>query len=163
MQFVNQEQWGAFLEKLEQRHPLLKEVASIHQGLVTGLNQHSIDDTDDKHGIFVLDDGIEYDRRLLQQLRLEDPTLLQPLRKNSEIQAFSVDHTTKRYVLYLHRELDISEKSHPTLWNHLVPFKEKLIQRRERGEHDWWCLSWPRNPEIFVTNAIVTPYRSTSF
>ena len=166
MQFVDEKEWGNILDKICHHHAPLNKLASLHQGLVTGANQSADEnDPNKRRGIFVLQADNEYDARMIQQLKKEAPSILKPLRKNSEIKSFTVETAVERYVLYLYRGLDISAETHPTLMTHLRPFYERLRNRREvhKGSIDWWCLSWPRTEKIFSASTIVTPYRSTTF
>ena len=154
------------MDKISRHHSPLNELASLHQGLVTGANQSTEEkDPNKKRGIFVLRSDNDYDATVIQLLKKEDPTILKPLRKNSEIKSFSVETSVERYVLYLYRGLDISADTHPALMTHLQPYYDRLKNRREvyKGSIDWWCLSWPRTEAIFSPNTIVTPYRSPTF
>ncbi len=174
------QKWEEFFTLIETNSNQLGLVAGVHQGLVTGANQitdtlrsnFNLDATED-HGIFVLDAVYSYDRRLMEELHQETeqasnsslyPDILKPLRKSSEVQRFCVAENVERYVLYLHKELEPVRPKTSVLWKHLHKFETLLGARAGLSASDpWWTLTWPRNPGIYTSDAIVTPYRSSKF
>ncbi len=180
IRLIDQQHWGEFFACIETHSRKLGDIAGVHQGLVTGANQITDNlrlnfklQAKEDHGIFVLDAGYAYDRRLMEALNQEanqasDPTLypdiLKPLRKSSEVQCFCVSENIERYVLYLHKDLEPIRPTTSVLWQHLDQFKELLKARTGLSSSDpWWSLTWPRNPGIYAKDAIVTPYRSSKF
>ncbi len=176
IQFINAEEWDTILYKIEYtNHRLnqtLGEVATTHQGLVTGANQVSevMQSRDNRipakigEGIFVLDANHPKDQQTIQRIIKEDSTILYPLGKSSDIQPFFTPSQQDRFVIYTHKALDISPLSHPQLFAHLSRFKHVLTERRKEHEkHLWWTLAWPRSIELFQDQAIITPYRSATF
>jgi hypothetical protein len=167
IQFIDRQSWGHIVDTIEQNGVLLSTIANVHQGLVTGANQttnnlepHGVS----RHGLFVLQTKNPYDARIIEEIKTEDPTLLKPLGKNSNIHPFSIEFDNNQYVLYLHKNLPLSSKSHPRVFQHVTPAQSILEKRREVEfkRIPWWALTWPRNEEIFTERCIVTPYRSTS-
>lgn|GEM_PF-3753774 len=47
----------------------------------------------------------------------------------------------------------------PALYRHLKPFKDRLLEARERktGAIPWWSLHWPRGGRIYATHKVVAP------
>ena len=166
LQFVDTDAWGDILTKIKEPSIALGKIATLHQGLVTGANQQMGEAINgQKPGLFVLQSDHPYDKDIIEKVTLEEPSILRPLRKNSEIKPYFVESTVERYVLYLHRDVPISETTHPHLMQHLRTEIKRLKGRREvfKGSINWWSLSWPRTPEVFETETIVVPYRSSTF
>jgi hypothetical protein len=166
IQFIDRKSWGDIVDTIEQHSVLLSSLANVHQGLVTGANQTSdkVEEDASRHGLFVLQTKNPYDERAIGEIQTEDAHLLKPLGKNSNIRPFSVQFDDNQYVLYLHKDIPISPKSHPRIFNHVTPAQSMLQKRREvrSARIPWWALTWPRNKKIFSERSIVTPYRSTT-
>jgi type I restriction-modification system DNA methylase subunit len=60
-----------------------------------------------------------------------------------------------KYVIYTTKNLNI--KDFPQIKSYLETFKEVLSKKREtmKGILPWWCLHWPRYPELFEEPKIV--------
>jgi hypothetical protein len=47
--------------------------------------------------------------------------------------------------------------NYPNIFGYLLPYEGKLSQKREakKGMIPWWCLHWPRYPELFSGEKII--------
>jgi len=84
-----------------------------------------------------------------------DHELLRPAYRNSDIHRYFIDYPDNLYLLYTTSNIDIDQ--HPLIRDHLQRYRSKLDARREveSGKIEWYCLQWPRSPELFETPKIV--------
>lgn len=113
---------------------LLQDLTNINQGIISGY---------DKAFIFS-----QYDERFKDYLK--------PFYKNKDIQFYSNDKN-QYWILYLGKNSALT----PEVENYLLPFKEKLENRREVKENriKWWQLQWARDEEIFNSDKILVRQR----
>lgn len=167
IQFIDRQSWGHIVDTIEQNGVLLSTLANVHQGLVTGANQTTNNlepNESSRRGLFVLQTKNPYDELAIEEIKNEDAHLLKPMGKNTNIHPFSIKFDDNQYLLYLHKDLPLSPKSHPRVLQHVSPARSILEKRREVEfkRIPWWALTWPRNEGIFSERSIVTPYRSTN-
>jgi len=84
-----------------------------------------------------------------------EPDILRPLLIGREILQFYVPTTTGFSIIYSTKS--VTEESHPNTIAYLIPYKDKLSQKREtrKGLIPWCSLHWPRYPGLFETPKIV--------
>lgn len=99
---------------------------SVFQGIVTGNNPAYIFETE----IEAIEKGIESE-------------LLHPLCHGRDIGKYVVKSRDRR-IMYMNNSVDINK--YPSAKHWLLPFKEKLEERREvkKGTIAWYSLQWPR-------------------
>lgn len=119
---------------LEKSNYFLQDLVNVNQGIISG---------HDKAFIFK-----EYDEKFAKYLK--------PFYKNKDIQLYSNDKN-KYWILYL----DKGSKLTAELEEYLLPFKEKLQNRREvkAGQIKWWQLQWGREEYIFNSPKILVRQR----
>ncbi|MBI4746725.1 MAG: hypothetical protein HY786_09370, partial [Deltaproteobacteria bacterium] len=78
-----------------------------------------------------------------------------PVLVGGEMYQYYVPDNTGHYILYITKAFD--PKKHPRTYSYLLPYKEKLSQKREtkKGLIPWYSLHWPRNPDLFKSPKIV--------
>ncbi len=126
----------------------LKAHYDVHQGIVSGADRTNKANGDKP--IFVLKNEELKDFSLLK-------SYLRPFFKNRHIHHYVADEEPEYYIVYTKNSL-ISE----ALSEHLKPFKEKLLKRREvkKGIRQWYELTWPREEMIFKGPKIIAPQRA---
>ncbi|MCH4887747.1 hypothetical protein EZV73_09190 [Acidaminobacter sp. JC074] len=138
----------------------LGQVVKINQGIVSGADKVTkavikkkmdpslIDQYGIKEGdpIYVFDDPM-------------DSSFMKPFYKNSQIRSYKILDQDKRYILYV-KDGDLEEGMKE--YEHLLPFKELLSNRREvkTGRREWYALQWGRDQSIFDGEKIVVPQRA---
>lgn len=119
----------------------IKDVCTIKQGIITGLDK-----------AFVVDEEI------IKKYNIED-YLLKKWIKNSNITKSNIKYNNL-YLIYTN--LIDHENNYPNAINYLSQFKEKLVNRREckNGYRQWYELQWGRIQSDFENPKIVFPYKS---
>ncbi len=120
---------GIFAKLFDQRLPVMEDVVTIFQGIVTGNNPAFTFETVDD----ALDKGIE-------------EILLHPMCHGIDIERYAV-RSRERQMLYIDNSVDIENYPGSKKW--LIQFKEALDKRNE-GKHDtisWCSLHRPRVKE----------------
>lgn len=81
-------------------------------------------------------------------------SILHKVLKGREINRYSLEDT-KHLVIYTHKKVKI--ENNPNIYKYLKTFKEQLSSKREtmQGKLPWWCLHWPRYPELFEAEKIL--------
>ena len=139
----------------------LNQVVTINQGIVSGadkvtkkimkqklepsiIKQYDIKETDP---IFVFD------------TKPFDSKFFKPFYKNGQIKPYQMTLSDHRWILYIN-DGDLDETHEE--WQHLLPFKHILSERREvkNGVRNWYALQWGRAEKIFEGEKIVVPQRA---
>lgn len=119
----------------------IKDVCTIKQGIITGLDKAFIvdEETIEKYGI--------------------ESFLLKKWIKNSNIRDSGIKYNNL-YLIYSNKIKD--EKHCPNAINYLYAFREKLENRREcqRGYRRWFDLQWERIESDFENPKIIFPYKA---
>lgn len=120
---------GIFAKLFEAEFPVLDELVTIFQGIVTGNNPAFIFDT--------IDEALE------KEIECE---LLHSMCHGRDIEKYAV-RSRDRQMLYLNNNIDI--KKYPACESWLNQFKGELSERREakKGTIKWYGLQWPRLKE----------------
>jgi hypothetical protein len=148
----------------------LNKICEVDSGIQTG-----IDRITNKHikkglvarqylgsGVFVLSES-EVDRLALNK---SERKILKKWHKNSDISPYYIDKQNEQYLLYITRDLTLTE--FPSIYKHIRKF-EKAIKNRSsnRGEIQaalaigkWWVLFVAKRPSLFISPKIVCPQRS---
>lgn len=95
-----------------------------------------------------LDNAYVYSQ-MVATMREFEPSVIKKLAVGGEIDRYSLQPTSGTVVLYLTPETNIA--SYPHVETALLPFKEKLLKRREaaNGKIPWFSLNWPRRQKLF--------------
>jgi len=147
------------LDKIAQSSLTLGSVAHINQGVVTGADKVSKSHVS-KFGVSekLLGDGIfvlAEEELLALGLDEHDMQIIKPWFKNSDIQRFSTNLETRKFLIYAD-ERDGSLESRPKLRAHLEKF-QFLSQAGRNSKFPY--LTWPRSIEFEIPK-IVAPQRS---
>lgn len=120
----------------------IKDICSIKQGIITGLDK-----------AFIVDEFT------IEKYNIEK-TLLRKWIKNSDISKNNISFYNK-YIIYTNIIED--ESQYPNTIKYLEPYKEKLMNRREciYGLRKWYELQWGRNKTDFENDKIIFPYKSS--
>ena len=154
------------LSKLNNQGITLSHLCNVNQGILTGADKVS-----EKHirrfpnagflkgeGIFVLNKH--------EVKKITSKELLKPWFKNSDIYKYFTKTQTQEYLLYLTRDLELSD--YKDIQSHIFKF-EKIIKARpkNRGEIQaalkqgkWWVIFAARKGIPFDKAKIVVPQRS---
>jgi hypothetical protein len=83
-----------------------------------------------------------------------ESSLLHPVLVGGEIDKWVI-RDTKHLIIYPNKNLEIEKLKN--IFSYLKPFQQQLSQKREtrNGTLPWWCLHWPRYPELFSGRKIV--------
>lgn len=121
----------------------IKDVCSIKQGIITGLDK-----------AFIVNEEIIKNRNI-------EENLLRKWIKNSNISKSGVKYNNL-YLIYA--DLIDDEKDYPNTINYLSQFKDRLSDRREckNGYRKWYELQWGRIQSDFENPKIIFPYKSKS-
>lgn len=120
----------------------LNNIARCHQGIISGLDK-----------AFVIDSkGISKNKI--------ERDLIKPWIKSSGISQCSIKYQD----LYLMYTSGINKEDYPYAINYLLPYKERLENRREcrKGVRKWYELQWGRDEKNFIGEKIVFPYKAGS-
>lgn len=120
----------------------IKDVCSIKQGIITGLDK-----------AFIVTEA-EIEKYNLERF------LLKKWIKNSNISKTHIEHKDL-YLIYTNMIND--EKDCPNTINYIQSFKENLMGRREckSGVRKWYELQWGRVQSDFENPKILFPYKSS--
>ncbi len=140
----------------------LGDFFEIHQGIVSGadylnekkINLYQLERVETGQGVFVLTE------EELSKYDLTDSKYLKRFYKNSDIDNFSINIKSNKYILYIDNEVELSETSKE--YKYLEQFRPILESRREviQGIRKWYALQWPREKNIFEVPKIVVPHRN---
>lgn len=121
----------------------IKDVCSIKQGIITGLDKAFIL-TEEQASIHNIENF-----------------LLKKWIKNSNITKNKIKYNNK-YLIYTN--LIQNERECPNAISYLLPYKEHLMNRREcvMGLRKWYELQWGRTIQDYENPKIVFPYKSHS-
>lgn len=148
-------------------HSRLGEHFNLNQGLVSGADKLSKRHISKYNilgrigeGIFVLKDE-ELDNLYLN---LCEHSKVMPFYKNSDIQRYRTRQKSDKSIIYLSNAVENFSKLYPNIDKHLTRFMPILTNRREyiRGYIDYYNLQWSRKKEIFLSEKIVAPQRSSN-
>lgn len=141
------------LVKIADSDKLLKDIADIKQGIVSGADKYT-DAHESKYGlghpkgkgIFVLPKEQLLDLNFPKE---EKDKYLKLVYKNSQISKYSISYTDDLYVLYITKEVGIEDA--PNMIKYLEQFKPILASKREaiEGKMPWYSLNWAREKRIF--------------
>ncbi|WP_125152711.1 Eco57I restriction-modification methylase domain-containing protein [Clostridium rectalis] len=120
----------------------LKDICNSYQGVITGCDKAFIVTKED-----IINENLEKD-------------VIRPWIKNSCIEKNHIKDNLS-YIIYSDLISDI--ESYPNIKNHIKPFKNKLLKRREcvKNMRKWYELQWGRDYRIFEEEKIVFPYKSS--
>lgn len=112
-----------------------KEHFNIIQGIVTGLNEAYI-----------------FDTNLPQEIENQN---INSFLLGSDFKEYSINSTATKQILYLDKKTQIDIIPNSLKW--LSHFKEKLDKRREvvNGSIPWYSLQWPRDEKLFNQPKII--------
>lgn len=130
------------LRKIEEKSRFkLKNICESYQGIITGCDKAFIVSDEE-----IIKEGLE-------------KNIIKPWIKSSYIDKKSVKNSDK-FIIYSDDIEDVND--YPNIKNHLFPFKEKLMNRREcsKGIRKWYELQWGRSSDIFQKEKIIFPYKS---
>lgn len=134
----------SIIYKIEKKcNKRLSDISRSYQGIITGCDKAFVMESD----ICILE-NIEKD-------------LIKPWIKSSSIEKNKIADTNKRLI---YADLIEDEDKYPNAINHISKYKETLLQRREckTGARKWYMLQWGRKQDIFETENIVFPYKSSN-
>ena len=121
----------------------LDKICNSYQGIITGCDK-----------AFIIEE---------QNIREEalETDIIRPWIKSSSIEKNLVNKTGK-FIIYSDAISD--ENKYKNSINHIAPFKEKLMERREcmKGIRSWYQLQWGRVQNIFEGEKIVFSYKASN-
>ena len=90
-----------------------------------------------------------------------ESALLHPVLVGGEIDKWLI-RDTRHLIIYPNKNAGIEKFKN--IYAYLQPFQQQLSQKREtrNGTLPWWCLHWPRYPELFSGRKIVMRQTSDS-
>ena len=139
----------------------LNQVATINQGIVSGADKVTKKILEQKLEPSIVNryDIKEADPIFVFDKKPFESKFFKPFYKNGQIKPYQMTLEDHRWILYLH-DGDLDETHHE--WQHLLPFKDVLSQRREvkNGVRNWYALQWGRAEKIFEGEKIVVPQRA---
>ncbi|WP_027626908.1 Eco57I restriction-modification methylase domain-containing protein [Clostridium lundense] len=130
------------LRKIEKRGSFkLKDICESYQGIITGCDK-----------AFIVKDEEIVEEKLEKQV-------IKPWIKSSYIERDFVKSFDK-FIIYSNEIKNIDD--YPNIEKHLLPFKQKLMNRRECAKEirKWYELQWGRKSDIFERKKIIFPYKS---
>lgn len=130
------------LRKIEKRGSFkLNDICESYQGIITGCDKAFIVRNEE-----IIKEKLEKD-------------VIRPWIKSSYIERNSVKSFDK-FIIYSNEIEDIDK--YPNIKKHLLPFKQKLMNRREcaKGIRKWYELQWGRKADTFEREKIIFPYKS---
>lgn len=131
------------LDKIESSCTIkLGDIVESFQGIITGCDK-----------AFIMDD------KTIKDLGIEEE-LLKPWIKNSHVERYRVRNSNLKLI---YSDFIDEPKKYPNSIKHIEKYRERLENRREckKGFRLWYQLQWGRNPELFMREKIVYPYKST--
>lgn len=122
----------------KKKYEKLDDYLKITQGITTGGNSIF---TFNKKDVAGLSKGNKYFKKLLI---------------GEDIERYSIQDND-RYILYLKKEAVINDENNKSIYQHLLPHKEKLSKKREtkEGKLPWYCIHWPRNENDILKPKII--------
>lgn len=140
---INKRKKEIFLKIDTQGDYYLEEICECNQGIITGCDK-----------AFIVDSNTIEEHKL-------ELDICKPWVKNSEVRKYRKIET-KRFVLYT--DMIDSLDNYPYTKQHIMPFRDRLMKRREciRGTREWYKLQWGRNINIFKQPKILFPYKAAS-
>lgn len=119
----------------------LGDIAESFQGIITGCDK-----------AFIMDE------QMIKALSIEED-LLKPWIKNSHVDRYKVKESNLKLI---YSDLIDEPFKYPNSIMHIEKYRERLENRREckKGMRLWHQLQWGRNPELFIKDKIVYPYKS---
>ena len=95
-----------------------------------------------------LDSAYVYEADDIERSGLEEE-LLRKLVIGREINRYIITPTSGKQIIYITPEHNIED--YPITKNTLLPFRERLMKRREaaQGKIPWYSLNWPRRRKLF--------------
>lgn len=128
----------------EKTYITLNNICDSHQGIITGLDK-----------AFVLDSKTLKDKNI-------EEDLVRTWIKSSYINKFNISYRDN--FLICTDSIHENKESYVNTLNHLLPYKEKLMGRREcvKGIRKWYELQWGRKEGNFKGEKIVFPYKASS-
>ncbi len=144
---------NVILAKISDTTLLLKNIAYIKQGIVSGADKYT-----DAHqakfalnlqkgkGIFIL---TKEELASLNLTDLEKTKYVKPVYKNGQISKYHINYDDKLWVFYITKDTNISEATN--IIAYLKKFKPILSSKREttEGKLPWYSLHWAREKSIF--------------
>lgn len=121
----------------------IKDICTIRQGIITGLDK-----------AFIVDE------ETVEKYEIEN-NLLKKWIKNSNITKANIKYNNL-YLIYTN--IIDCEENYPNAINYLSFYKERLQNRREcvKGYRKWYELQWGRAQSDFENPKIVFPYKSSN-
>jgi type I restriction-modification system DNA methylase subunit len=91
---------------------------------------------------------------IVKKLKLEQD-IIHPVIVGRELFDYYVPKKTGYSIIYSTKK--ISKKTHPKIYDYLLPYQKQLSKKREtrKGMIPWWSLHWPRYPELFDSPKII--------
>lgn len=139
----------------------LNQLVDINQGIVTGA---------DKVTKSIIEKKLSKEHIKINNIAYHDPIYVfedkpfesrwfKPFYKNSQITPYHLELKENRWLLYVNQNTLTEEDE---VYQHLLPFKPLLEQRREvkSGARKWYELQWGRKESIFTGPKIVVPQRA---
>jgi hypothetical protein len=80
--------------------------------------------------------------------------IVKPVLTGREIDNYVINWSD-HYIIYSTKHSDTDKRRN--IFNYLQPHEEQLSKKREtrQGKLPWWCLHWPRYPELFAGEKII--------
>jgi type I restriction-modification system DNA methylase subunit len=137
---LTNEESTEIISEIEKDAVMLDEIAHCKQGIVTGLDKAFIT-TDSK-------------------FKSLPRHLVKPWLKVGDIHKYAIRLVEKRELVYTKLIKDVDD--YPAFKKRLLPFKEKLLNRREAksGKIRWFDLQWPREQEMFDSEKLICRFKA---
>ena len=118
----------------------LDEIANCKQGIVTGLDKAFITTENEFEGLPM--------------------NIIKPWLKVGDIHKYAIHLVEKRELVYTKLIKNIDD--FPELEMRFLPYKEKLLNRREAksGKIRWFDLQWPRDQEMFDSEKLICRFKA---
>lgn len=137
---LTNEESTEIIELIEKDTIALDDIAFCKQGIVTGLDK-----------AFITVDN---------EFKKLPKNIVKPWLKVGDIHKYAIVLVEKRELVYTKLIKNINE--YPELKSRLLPFKKKLLNRREAksGKIRWYDLQWPREQEIFDSQKLICRFKA---
>lgn len=139
---VDQEDFK-FYNKIQNRTQyFLEEICESFQGIITGCDKAFVIKNDDEN------------------IEKINKNLLKNWIKNKDVGKYIISNS--QYRLIYSNDIDTEENYKFVIDTYLLPYKEKLLNRREciRNTRKWYELQWGRDKHLFEQKKIMYPYKS---